>query len=233
MTGSAASYNFNSFQEIKSHSSILFNERMAILFYLLDMKNLNMHRLKSVDAAYDTFSILKQIYKNIRTLIRFNDTMRVSMNLETKDPGIYTTDVAMTTIEKMLTFCEENGFTVNKVNTIINEIDNVEMVIKDILQYFHYFIRPDFSQKPDVEIATEKYKEMADAYTVEQLKQIVGKRNHVDFDSLGTERIKIETDKVEYDPLVDGDLSEYEDADEDLYIDDDETDDNKDFLSED
>ena len=31
----AASYKFNSFQEIKSHSSILYNERMAILFYLL------------------------------------------------------------------------------------------------------------------------------------------------------------------------------------------------------
>ena len=39
----AASFNFNTFQEIKSHSSILYNERMAILFYLLDMKGITMN----------------------------------------------------------------------------------------------------------------------------------------------------------------------------------------------
>jgi len=95
----AAKFQFNNFQEIKSHSSILYNERMAILFYLLDMKNLVMHKNKSLEGIYDVHSVLRQIYKNIRMLIRFNDTMRVSMNIETKDRGIYVTDIVMKTIQ--------------------------------------------------------------------------------------------------------------------------------------
>jgi hypothetical protein len=39
----SAGFKFNSFEEIKSHSSILYNERMAILFYMLDMKSISMN----------------------------------------------------------------------------------------------------------------------------------------------------------------------------------------------
>ena len=39
----AAGYKFNTFQEIKSHSSILYNERMAILFYMLDLQGIEMN----------------------------------------------------------------------------------------------------------------------------------------------------------------------------------------------
>lgn len=221
----SASYSFNSMQEIKSHSSILYNERMAILFYLLDMKNLVMHRLKTVESIYEVYSVLRQIYKNMRMLIRFNPVARVSLNLETKDRGIYTTDVAMGLIDKMIKYCEENGFTIKRIYIIIQEIDNIEMMIKDVLQYFSYFIRPDFSQKPDVETATEKYKEIADSRTVEELKNLVGKNHLVDFEALGSERIEIQNSKIEYEPLVDGDLSEYEDEDQDLFIEDDDEED--------
>lgn len=221
----AAKYNFNSFQEIKSHSSILYNERMAILFYLLDMKNLVLHKTNSIDSIYDVHSVLRQIYKNIRMLLRFNDTVRITMNLETKDRGIYTIDVAMSVVEKMIRYCEQNGFTEKKIYIIIQELDNAEMIIKDILQYFHYFIRPDFSQKPDVERATEKYKEMADAKTIEELQELVGKSNKIDFAGLGAERIERNIESIEYDPNVDGDLSEYtNEEDDELYMDDDDND---------
>jgi hypothetical protein len=220
----AAKYNFNNFQEIKSHSSILYNERMAILFYLLDMKNLVMHKLHTIDSIYDVHSVLRQIYKNTRMLLRFNDTVRVSMNLETKDRGIYTIDIAMSTIARMIQFCEVEGFTEKRVYILIQELDNAEMILKDILQYFHYFIRPDFRQKPDVEIATEKYKEIADKRTIEELRELVGKTHMVDFESLGVERINLDDKEIEYDPQVDGDLSEYSDDDEasELYFDDEE-----------
>lgn len=219
-------YNFNSIQEIKSHSSILYNQRMAILFYLLDMKALAMHKSKTVDSLYDVHSVIRQIYKNIRMLIRYNDMVRVSLNLETKDRGIYTIDIAMSVIDKMLKYCEEQGFTQKRMYIIIQELDNVEMLIKDILQYFSYFVRPDFSQKPDVEVATTKYKEIADQKTVEELRAIVGKKNMVDFEALGSERINLDSTNIEYDPIIDGDLTEYEDEDEDVYLDDDEEDDN-------
>ena len=220
----AAKYSFNSFQEIKSHSSILYNERMAILFYLLDMKNLVMHKTRSIDAIYDVHSVLRQIYKNIRMLVRFNPTVRVTMHLETKDPGIYTIDVVMSTVDKMMKYCETEGFTEKRLYIIIQELDNAEMIIKDMLQYFHYFIRPDFRQKPDVDMATEKYKDIADSRTVEELRELVGKSHKVDFESLGSERVKLEHDDEDYDPSIDGPLSDYGKESNMLSMDDDEED---------
>jgi hypothetical protein len=187
----AANFKFNSMQEIKSHSSVLYNERLAILFYLLDMHSIEANTTYSVNEMMRVRSVLKQIYKNIRTLIRNNPTMRATMNLDTKDDGIYITDVGFGMIDGMIQHCETNGYTTKKLYIIMQELNNLEMVIKDALQYFHYFIRPDFRQKPDIELATEKYKEMADQRTLEELKQIVGKRHKLDFEGLGTKRIDI------------------------------------------
>lgn len=233
MADSAAKFKFNNFQEIKSHSSVLYNERMAILFYLLDMKNLLMHKTKSIDAIYDVHSVLRQIYKNVRMLLRFNDTVRVTMNLETKDPGVYTIDVAMGTVSKLLKYCEVNDFTVKRMDIIMQELDNAELLLKDIMQYFHYFIRPDFKQKPDVDMATEKYKEMADKQTIEQLQSIAGRSHQVDFESLGSERVEPETDTIDYDPTVDGDMSEYFNEEEELLLSDDNDEpDVKDYIND-
>lgn len=199
----AAGYKFNSFAEIKSHSSILFNERLAILFYLLDMKSINMNTHYRVSDILEVKSVILQIYKNIRTLIRNNPTVRATLNLETKDSGIYTTDIAIGVIDKMIKWSEVNGYTFKNIYIIVNEINKVEMVLKDVLQYFHYFIRPDFRQKPDIEIATEKYKEIADKKTVEELREIVGKKHNIDFEGLGTKRVEL-THEIEYDEAVDG-----------------------------
>ena len=53
------------------------------------------------------------------------------------------------------------------------------------VQFFQYFYRPEFKQKPDIDMATEQYKDMADKMTIEQLKSVVGKDNKIDFDNLG------------------------------------------------
>jgi hypothetical protein len=224
-TDGAAKYKFNNFQEIKSHSSILYNERMAILFYLLDMKNLIMHKTKRIDTLYDVHSVLLQIYKNIRMLLRFNPTVRATMHIDTKDDGVYTIDVAMGMLKKMFEFCETQGFTEKRINIIMNELDNSEMLIKDILQYFHYFIRPDFRQKPDIDVATERYNDMADKLTIEQLHEVVGKNHTIDFEALGSERIELENSAIEYDPEIDGPLSEYEEEDSEIELVDDEDED--------
>lgn len=185
----ATKYKFNDFHEIKSHSSILYNERMAILFYLLDMKGINMNTYYDIESTMEFRGILLQIYKNIRTLIYNNPTMRSTMNLDTKDPGIYVTDVGFGLIDKMVEFCETNGYTTRNIFILIGELNKLEMIIKNILQYYSYFIRPDFKQKPDVEIATEKYKEIADERTVNELRELVGKRHKIDFESLGVKNI--------------------------------------------
>ena len=212
-TPPAASFKFNNFQEIKSHSSILFNERLAILFYLLDMRSIEMNSYQKIDDIMMVRSIIKQIYKNIRTLMRNNPTMRATLNVETKDQGIYTTDVALGLIDRMVEYCEVNGYTTKKLYIVMNELNKVEMIIKDILQYFHYFIRPDFTQKPDIEIATEKYKEIADKQTIEELRDIVGNRHKIDFEELGSKRIELQ-DEIEYDDVVDGEEEKIEEEEE-------------------
>ena len=208
----AASFKFNQFTEIKSHSSILFNERLAILFFQLDLKSITMNSTYNVSLVREVRSILKQIYKNIRTLIRNNPTVRSTLNLETKDSGIYITDVAMGAIDRMIEHCELTSYTTRRVYILVQELNNLEMLIKDILQYFHYFIRPDFRQKPDMEMATEKYKEMADKRTVDELRAIVGNRNKIDFEGLGTSRIEL-NNEIEYEKEEPEDENE-EDPDE-------------------
>lgn len=210
----AASFKFNSMQEIKSHSSILYNERLAILFYMLDMRAIDMNTYKRVTDIMQVRSIIKQIYKNIRSLLRNNPTMRATMNLDTKDPGVYTTDIALSTVDRMIDYCEADNYTYCRLNIIIDELNKIEVMLKDALQYFHYFIRPDFRQKPDIEIASERYKEMADNRTIEELREIVGKRNTIDFEDLGTSRIEMNPE-IEYDEKVDGPI-EGEHTDEDV-----------------
>lgn len=219
----SAGYKFNTFQEIRSHSSILYNERMAILFYLLDMESIDLNTSYSVEKMHRVKSIINQIYKNIRTLIRNNPTMRATLNLETKDEGSYITDVAMGTIEKMTMYCEAYGYTYKRIYIIIQELNKIEILLKDILQYYHYFIRPDFRQKPDIELATEKYKEIADKSTVEELRKLVGKKHLIDFESLGSKRVEL-NQTIEYEEDIDGDKG-YE-ADEDR-----DTDDYKEYMT--
>ena len=200
----AAGYKFNTFQEIKSHSSILYNERLAILFYLLDMNSIQLNTSYQVQDVLRVKSILGQIYKNVRTLIRNNPTMRASLNLDTKDNGIYITDIAIGVIDTMIKWCETYGYSTGKVYIIVNKLNECEVMLKDVLQYYHYFIRPDFRQKPDIEIATESYKEIADKRTIEELREVAGKTNKIDFAGLGSSRIDIKSE-IEYDKDIDGD----------------------------
>lgn len=212
-------YKFNNFQEIKSHSSHLYNERLAILFYLLDMDHLTLYRNKDIDGVYKVFSILKQIYNNVRMILRFNPMARTHLGLETKLEGVYTTDIAFDNIDQMLIYAETNGVTPRRIYILMKELDSLETVIKDIMQYFMYFIRPDFKQKPDIDVATEKYKLIADKKSIEELKEIAGKNNKIDFAALGSDEIEYETeDEVEYDPNTDGPLEDYSDNDSDLEL---------------
>ena len=216
--GPSAGYKFNTFQEIKSHSSVLFNERLAILFYMLDMRSINLNAFYQPSDLMQVRALIKQIYKNIRTLIRNNPIMRATLHLDTKDPGIYITDIAMSTVDKMIEFCEMNRYTTKRIYILVEELNKVEMILKDILQYYHYFIRPEFKQKPDVEIATEAYKEVADKRTVEELQAIVGNNHKIDFSSLTTDRVEVGED-AEKEALMLKEQDDDEDEDDEDYDD--------------
>lgn len=200
----AAGFKTNTFQEIKSHSSVLYNERLAILFYRLDTDSIDLHTNYEVSALMRVRSTLLRIYNNIRMLIYNNPIMRSTLNLETKDKGVYVTDVMFDSIEKMIHYCQGSEWSQKRIYIIAMEINKFDMVLKNVLQYFHYFIRPDFRQKPDIEIATERYKEIADKKTIEELKTIVGVNHKVDFDNLGSTRLDFQEEMDEQIALNEG-----------------------------
>ena len=210
MIPAAAGFKSNTFQEIKSHSSVLFNERLAILFYRLDTDAIDLFTFFDVHSLMRVRATLIRIYNNVRTLIYNNPTMRATLNLETKEPGVYVTDVAFDSIERMVQFCQKTEWTQKRIYIIAMELNKLDMLLKDVLQYFSYFLRPDFRQRPDLEIATERYKEIADKRTVEELRAIVGLRHKIDFDNILNSRldfkdaIEAQTDEPTHIP---GDLS--------------------------
>lgn len=186
--GSPARFSFNSFQEIKSHSSVLYNERLAILFYFLDMQSISLNAAYDVGTMYKTRAVMYQIYKNIRSLLRNNPHCRATLDLDTKEEGVYTLDVAFNVVEQLVQYCENTGFTYRRIRTIVAEMNKIEVMLRDVLQYFHYFIRPEFKQKPDIDLASEQYKEIADQRTIDELRQIAGKNTLINFETLGTTR---------------------------------------------
>lgn len=189
MSNVPAGYKFNEFSDVKSHSSVLFNNRLAILFYLLDIESVTMNTTRSPDSIIKVQALIKQIYKNVRSLIRLNPSMRAYMNLVTADPGIYVTDVAEHQIDQMIDWCRYNrdglGWTEKRVAIIIDNLNSLEMMIKDCLQYFSYFIRADFKQKPDLDVATERFKSMIGERTADELRSLLGKRHKIDLDEIG------------------------------------------------
>lgn len=201
----ASSYNNNSFQEIKSHSSILYNERLAILLFQLDQNKVKLMSSYDIGLMQECKAILSQIYTNIRTLIRNNATMRCTLGIETEHEGIYITDVMLSTINQMILYCDNTAYTSRKVYIIVQELDKFEQTIKDVLQYYHYFLRPSFHQKPDIEIATSRYKEIADKRTVEELRLLVGKKHKIDFEGLGQQQMAVEDEDITMDSDIIGD----------------------------
>jgi hypothetical protein len=193
-------------KEFKSHSSWLYNDRLAVLFYLLDMESV---RLNETSLTSDELpriirrvnSLNKQIYKNIRMVIRSDAVMRGYLKLSTKDAGVYTTDIQLNLIQKALQFCDEDpkGFTPKRCAALVTELNDLEIVLKDILQYYSYFIRVGMKQKPDMLMATEKYKMMSDKMTLEQLKSVAGKNNKINFDTPQLEDAEDEDDFEEMD----------------------------------
>lgn len=210
--------NTNAIKEFKSHSSWLYNDRLAVLLYLLDMDSIRLNSLplssnECPGLIRRVSSLNQQIYKNVRMVVRGDVVMRRYMNLNTKDPGVYITDIQQWLIIEAIRKCEEEQlWTPRRCKSIISELNNFEMSIKDILQYYSYFIRTGIKQKPDLLVATERYRGMADKMTLEQLRQVVGKSHKINFDDLE----KDDTDTLQIEKDADDDNEDIEeDADDD------------------
>lgn len=200
------------FDKVNSHAADLFNERLAILWYMLDMDSILLNQTKSKEQFAKTRSIVYQIWKNIRTLVRNNLHCRRVLNLNTKEPGVYTVDVAFDLLEKQYLWCENDkqGFTYQRLYIMNEHLNKIELMLRDILQYFQYFMRTEYKQLPDILQAAETYKQYADKLTVEQLREVIGKRNKIDFEGLG---LVFEDDEAGVDDEIDDD-QDIQDAEE-------------------
>lgn len=177
------------FDKVNSHAADLYNERLAILWYMLDMDSILLNQSYAKEQFAKTKSILYQIWKNIRTLVRNNIHCRRQLNLDTKEPGVYTIDVAFDIVDKMYVWCESDkkeGFTYQKLYIMVEHLNRIELILRDTLQYFQYFMRTEYKQMPDILQAAEVYKRYADKITVQQLREVIGKHNKIDFEGLGT-----------------------------------------------
>ena len=171
--------------ELHVHSAGLFNERLAVLFYLLDMSSIEVNQSYNEGSIKKTNALLFQIWKNVRSLVRGNSVMRVELKLDTKHAGIYTLDIAFMQIRRMIAECEfKSGWTMRKAYIVGEQLNAVEVIIRDILQHHNYFMKPLFKTKPDILTASEEYKKNADALTLEELKGVMGARSRIDLEGI-------------------------------------------------
>jgi hypothetical protein len=198
------------FESLSAHSSFLTNERIAYLFVELDFNSKTLNETYSSVYVKRTKSTLYQIWKNIRVLVQNSATCRQSLRLTTKVPGLYTLDMAFQAVDAKLMYCEMyGGYTMKRIFIMTQELNNIEIIIRSILQYFSYNFRPSFKQKPDVVEAAINIKRSADKLTVEQLREVVGPNNAIDFSSLGLGA------EMENNDAMKDDLPKLEEEDED------------------
>lgn len=175
----------NTSSEIKSHSSVLFNERVNALFIMLDTEATDLEISPDIKKIIKTKSILNTIWRNIRPIVANNPNILNILSLRTEHPGLYTVDVGFAHIQECINymFLNEQYSYENLIYTI-QQTQLVEGIIREILQYYSYFVRTEYKQKPDINIATEKYKEMADQKTMEEFNELLGDKSKIQSSAL-------------------------------------------------
>jgi len=174
----------NVITDIRSHSSILYNDRINTIFLMLDDASINLISNDYNKKSLKNYkAIVETLYGEVRTLIRFDKNLRYYLNLDTKVKGVYVTDVMLKRSDDLLLWCVKhpNQWTFNKNKIIYTILNDVTLIIKDILQYYKFFVRHNIKQKPDILTASNEFKNMADKFTIEQLKAAVGKNHKIDF----------------------------------------------------
>lgn len=177
-------YRFNS-GDIQTHSTQLTNQRVAWLFLKLDAESMDMNATFQPHFIKSVYATVNQIWKNVRCFFENHPHPRQVLKLDTNIEGCYTIDLALYTANKQIQQCELNGWSMKKSWIIAKVLNQSEQMIRTSLQYFSYFIKSEQRQKPDISDASEFWKDKADSTTLEQLQEVVGKNNIIDWNALG------------------------------------------------
>jgi hypothetical protein len=185
--------------EIKSHSSVLFNERVNTLFMMLDVEGMDAEIKPDIRRILKPKALLGTIWREVRPIVSNNPAVQNVLKLKTTHPGIYTVDSGFAHVQEcvlaVLSNPEENN-SYEKLYYIIQQLQAIEVIIREVLQYFKYFIRPEYVQKPDINVASKKYEEMADKRTVDEFKELLGDKSII-----MREGIEMELDEEYFDNM--------------------------------
>lgn len=179
---------------------------------------MDLHIKPTLNGVNRTYGVLQQLWKSIRPVVSMNPSCMNTFRLYTKEPGIYTVDVGLHFVGKTLMQfrCSTDGqVSQNLFFEVIDNLDQIEISIRNILQYYSYFIRPEYKQKPDIHQATERFRHMADEHTLAELKEVLGKAARV--------RTTTEDDRaidMDFSDIDKMDLESTMDIDEELSLDD-------------
>jgi hypothetical protein len=183
---------YNSFDsDLKAHSSALTNERISALIALFDEAMITANLDLDYENTERALVYLKQIWKSFRPLVRMNAFVRADLKLNTHTDGVYLPDFGFRSIENVILEFKLNMLTeTTRVITNLNrELESLEIMIRDVIQYFKFTFRPDSRTKPDIFEATEMMMENIDNRTEEELLEVVGVNNHIKWSEHAKERI--------------------------------------------
>lgn len=167
--------------ELKAHSSALTNERISGLMVLIDESIIIANSYLRLPYTKKALTYVKQAWKNFRPVVRSSPQCRNDLKLDTKVRGVYTIDAWIDDVEKAINMIETGkfGLTITNLKRINREIENIEIVVRDVMQYFKFTFRTETRNKPDIFEASEKMSEIVDKKTEEDLLSVVGKHNRV------------------------------------------------------
>lgn len=117
---------FNSFEKISNCGCVTYDEKIAMLVYLLDMKSIDIDKIKDLKKIQEFKEILFELYKNIRRLIRCNPNLRKELTyIVTEKENVYVTDILLKETE------EEKD-----ADVLIEKLYKMYDLIKDVIRYY-------------------------------------------------------------------------------------------------
>lgn len=185
----AANYGFN---DIKSHSSFLFNNALAVLFYDLDQAMIDMNIRYDVPSVKRVRAVLKQVYNRVRPIFFNAPWIKYKFNLMTQVDGYYTTDFLIHKIDSQIRYCDSAGigYTEKYLHILAEELEDLYHTTTNILQSMSYFVRSNYQTKPDIDNAMQYYQGNVSKIALKQLKQIAGQDNKIDWSEFGEKRLE-------------------------------------------
>lgn len=193
--------------EIRSHSSLIFNYNLMEKFRDMEYYMIRINQdptQKGGTYLNSAYTYLFQIWRMIRPMVSNNVPVRTFLNLEVEgQKGFYTVDAMLGYIRKyfMDTKMEGKRLSIRAAFAIQELLNTIEVIIRQILQFWNFFTRWETQQKPDLYAAADSYMQNIDADTLQMLNEVSG--------------IKMKLMDAEQDETTEDDDNEDDDEEED------------------